>query len=1558
MYLKIATLLFIIHIIRKECNGINLDKIQSTSKEYEYPGYDGWYNNLGKPELGAIDQPLLRRTPNSYKDGVYEPNDDDLPNPFEVSDAILADNEWRPSTTGRNAFLVYFGQHVVEEILDAQRPACPPEYFNIKIPENHKKYPHRKVKPFLRTRYDQKTGFSPNNPRQQLNEITPYIDGGLFYGITKQWSDQLRTYANGTLDQNGKLASSHNGLFPEYNNQSLPMANPPPPTNHDIYVKQHETDSVKRFFKLGNPRGNENPFLLSMGIIWFRWHNHLAGHFRKKHQDWSSEKIFNEARKWTIATQQKIIVYDWLPEFVGKNLTTYKYDPSVDPQIDQVFQSAAFRFGHTLVTPGVYLRDYVDKGCGKNFKGWNKSVVRTCNSFWRPNDPILARDEQGDFLNVDRLIMGMTVQLCEKEDSHVVEDLRGNVFGPLEFPRRDLMALNIQRGRDHGLPGYSACRRAFGLGVNKFELKIHNMLLTLYGNDNLYEKIDAWVGGILETTDKGPGEFFSTVIVDQFNRIRNGDRFWFENYEMNKLFKKEEVDLIRNIKIRDIILAVTNITKNDIPHNPFKVPIQNVDIDLINKCNLVHNFSYENKIYHHLPSLKVKDLERCKTGSSDEENIMYYDYFSNSEASFGFTLSFLFSFICGTIGVIFLLKRLQERKLRKMGINLNDAYKKSAIKRHKTSKKSEADVVVSGTVWTDSKTPPRRVVIKISNAKIEVESINGTLMRALEYKKGDDIRLVYVCDQPTLIIQSNNSSDLVLKFETHYMRSQLETKLENFVTKLGLNRQKETKMPFKAVKITTQKDRQKKVEMFFRVVFAQAFNIQHSSKELLKMDSNVARDIINIELTLLEFAESLQMKPSNEFVQKLFEVTDRNKNGFISYREFVDLYIIFAKGDENEKAKLLFKMYDIDNTGQISRDDFRDMIRSYFENCEGREVEKTIQSMVNDAGLDGKTSFNLEDFKKILGEDIKSLNMASLGFPGVKDSHLMKTVKEFESIYIFRNELNRFQNDFSANEEAKASKLVDEEQDAILKSFKPVAMKSPLRKFLEIRSKEIFWTTLYTLVLLGIFIESAYYYAVEKEHTGFRRILWYGMSFTRGAASGMMFTYSSLLATMCRNTITFLKNTPLNQWIPFDSSVTFHKYIARWALFFTVIHIVGHAFNFYHISTQTADDLSCLFRNFHHATHELPKFHYWCWCTITGVTGNLLVLICSIMYAFSLPQIVRQKIYHWFWYTHNLYPVFYILLAIHGAGRLVQAPYLFYYLVAPLTVFTIDTIISVNRKKIEIPVLQAEILPSNVTMLRFKKPYNFQYKAGQWVRIACVNLNKNEFHPFTLSSSPQEQDLTVHIRTVGPWTSNLRNVYQNAMPEAPLPKIYLDGPFGEGYQDWNTYDVSILIGSGIGVTPFASILKDIATSKEIFTCKKVYFIWVCKTQRQFEWMVDTLRQVENSDTKKFISCHIFITEFYEKFDLRTTIMYMCEKHYQKFSSKSLFTGLQAVTHFGRPNFARFFTTVESIHTEVSRYGVFSCSSPSVVTGINNAIREMNKKSRERNVRFEHQCKSF
>lgn len=141
--------------------------------------------------------------------------------------------------------------------------------------------------------------------------------------------------------------------------------------------------------------------------------------------------------------------------------------------------------------------------------------------------------------SLEELLMGMTSQLAEREDSVLCSDVRDKLFGPMEFSRRDLGALNIMRGRDNGLPDYNTVRAHYKLRkienwtdinpklfAEKPELL--RLLVAAYSND--INDIDVYVGGMLESYGQ-PGELFSTVIKEQFARLRDADRFWFENEE-------------------------------------------------------------------------------------------------------------------------------------------------------------------------------------------------------------------------------------------------------------------------------------------------------------------------------------------------------------------------------------------------------------------------------------------------------------------------------------------------------------------------------------------------------------------------------------------------------------------------------------------------------------------------------------------------------------------------------------------------------------------------------------------------------------------------------------------------------------------------------------------------------------------------------------------------------------------------------------------------------------------------------------------------------------------
>lgn len=169
----------------------------------------------------------------------------------------------------------------------------------------------------------------------------------------------------------------------------------------------------------------------------------------------------------------------------------------------------------------------------------------------------------------------------------------------------------------------------------------------------------------------------------------------------------------------------------------------------------------------------------------------------------------------------------------------------------------------------------------------------------------------------------------MLQFSSSHTKTLFLGGLKKFIDELNImstnTMLKTLKLAWK--KVVTKQHRQKELDMFFRVVYAQAFKIEHSVDELLRVDKNMAKIIANMELTIMEFADALKMSKDSEFVKKMFALVDKDKNNLISFRHFMDLLVIFAKGNEDDKARLFFDMYDINSTGQLTFEEFEAMIQ-------------------------------------------------------------------------------------------------------------------------------------------------------------------------------------------------------------------------------------------------------------------------------------------------------------------------------------------------------------------------------------------------------------------------------------------------------------------------------------------------------------------------------------------------------------------------------------------------------------------------------------------------------
>ncbi|XP_050407076.1 dual oxidase 2 [Patella vulgata] len=1486
--------------------------------------FDGYFNNEQRPEIGSVGRHLRRNITTKYADYTYYPSGSERPNPRGTSNIVFKGVGRSHSHHRRSALFAFFGQLVMREVTDTDDISCPVEVINTPVPRCDPDFDPNcrgdQVMPYERVAYDKKTGQSPNNPRKQINKASSFIDGGFVYGTNTVRSSFLRSPGSGKL-----YCEDIWGRFPKLNDVELPYSTFP--------AADQKMKDQSKFWRLGDSHIYENPALLSLGLVFFRYHNYKADQIMTNEPRLSNNEIFDKSRRWVIASLQKIILYDWLPLLLNEPIQPYTgYKPSVESEVTDLFDAAAIHYIFTLIPSAIHQRT---KKC--EYMSHHK-IRRLCNTYWDSQDILYQRPD-----GLEEILMGLTSQLAEKEDHILVEDLRSKYYGPLFYSRHDAATLTIMKGRDYGLPDYNTALQSMGLEPIKTWEEINPTLnqsfiddIKMLHNGHL-DRIDIYTGGMLETTSDGPGPLFRLILLDQFLRLRDGDRFWFENKD-NGIFTDDEIDEIYNITLNDIIIHTTDIEEIDLQDDAFTVSINH-------SCKPPKGFD-------------EKKLAKCPDHKG-------YDYFAGSE------IPYIIIWTCmGFIPIACILVAVILAKYKKWSHQQNveevkhEKERKRVLRRTLSSSISVHDMCE----WRCKKEPSRCIEVHLtSKGTLEIFSSTGSHLRTIKINNIGRLKLYQSINKKRniLLIHIAKEYDLVLVFSTEIHRNKFEQELSEFLESFAI----ETEIFEKKLKdiyamAMTKEKRNLQLEKFFKTVFTEAFQMDYdpSLDEVQLNMKTQSKDILECELSKEEFAEALAVKANSDFIDHFFYLIDSDRNGYISFREFLHAVVLFSKGSCQDKLQTMFYMYDLDSSGRLSKDEISKMFRSLLElaqsNLEKDEIEQLVESLCVQSGLGHQDEFQFEDFCQILSPQMDKLWNASIDWKGCK------------SCLPTQPKTNTRKNSEADIKQRRPSLNTPLERDnspsflnfvSVREPYTPVKAKIKLVKhFIENYRQHIYIMVLFYGIVAGLFAERFYYYSVQREHSGFMKLMSYGISVTRGAAAAMSFTFSLLMLTMCRNTITYLRSTFLNVFIPFDSHISFHKIVAWTALFFSALHVFGYSFNFYHLATQPTKFL-CIFESIVFRADTIPTFSFWLFENMTGFTGVLLVVVLCIMYIFAT-QTARRHIFSLFWTTHKLFVIMYVLVILHGASIIVQKPLFYAYFVGPAILFTFDKMVSISRKKMEINIVKAINLPSDVTMLEFKRPPRFEYKSGQWVRIACLSHGKNEYHPFTLTSAPHEDTLKVHIRALGPWTWNIRQIFDSEnLKGNPYPKLYLDGPYGAGQQDWYQYDVSLLVGAGIGVTPYASILKDFVHMTSIkntykVKCQKLYFIWVTGSQRHFEWLIDILREVEEVDTRGLVSIDIFITQFFQNFDLRTAMLYIFEEHFQKMTGgKSVYTGLKATTHFGRPQLNKMMQAVHRAHPQARKVGVFSCGPPGVTKGVERACVDASKTTK---ALFEHHYENF
>jgi len=508
----------------------------------EFRSIDGTGNNARNPARGSAGSLQKRIVPAAYADGHDAPSGADRPSARAVSNAVCAQTGSIPNRMGASDLLWQWGQFLDHDIV-LTATADPAEPFPIAVPSGDPYFDPAATGTktiSLSRSYHEAVG----GVRQQANELTSYIDASQVYG-----SDAATAAALRRNDGSGMLKTSAGNM--------LPLA----------------ADGF--FFEAGDIRVNEQIGLIAIQTLFMREHNYWADQIRRRSQAGggglapiaglplvaapvTDEKIYQTARAIVGAEMQAISYREFLPALLGPNaIAPYRgYDPNADATIANEFAVAAYRFGHSMLSPTMLRLD----AAGNPIAQGNISLA---DSFFAP-DKVRAT-------GIDPILRGLARQKAQELDAQLVYGVRNFLFGPPGAGGFDLASLNIQRGRDHGLPAYNALRRHAGLPPARTFADITRnaaaarRLASVYATPDL---VDPWVGMLAEDDVQGAlvGPTLKHVLARQFEALRNGDRFWYENHLAPETRRFVEQQTLATVVRRNTAI------RNEIPNDAFHVP--------------------------------------------------------------------------------------------------------------------------------------------------------------------------------------------------------------------------------------------------------------------------------------------------------------------------------------------------------------------------------------------------------------------------------------------------------------------------------------------------------------------------------------------------------------------------------------------------------------------------------------------------------------------------------------------------------------------------------------------------------------------------------------------------------------------------------------------------------------------------------------------------------------------------------------------------------------------------------------------------------------------------
>ncbi|NXT31531.1 NOX5 oxidase, partial [Pelecanoides urinatrix] len=694
------------------------------------------------------------------------------------------------------------------------------------------------------------------------------------------------------------------------------------------------------------------------------------------------------------------------------------------------------------------------------------------------------------------------------------------------------------------------------------------------------------------------------------------------------------------------------------------------------------------------------------------------------------------------------------------------------------------------------------------------------------------------------------------------------------------------------------------------------------------------------EIDLAEFKAALQVKESF-FAERFFALFDSDGSGTISLEELLKALSLLVHGNETDKLRFLFQVYDM---------------KVKPRGCRGAMV---YRGPCSDSPRAGSGSIDAEELRVVLRWCLRE---SAIALPEERLGDL--TLALFEAADKDRSGSITFE---ELREELEGFPEVMENLTISAASWlkpPPPAERSRRPRYLtraywhNHRSKLTFLGGYASLNLL-LFALAA------LRHAG----LGGWVLVARGCGQCLNFNCAFLAVLMLRRCLTWLRATPIAKVLPLDQHVVFHQLVGYVVLALAAVHTGAHVANFSRLARQDG-------------RHALAEY---LWSARPGVgglggtasqTGLALAGLLAAMLAFSSPCVRRSGHFEVFYWSHLSYIFVWTLLILHG-------PHFWKWFAVPGCLFALEKGLGLAwRRAGGLRIVEVNLLPSKVTHLVIERPQFFHYKPGDYIYLNIPAIATYEWHPFTISSAPEQQEtLWLHIRSLGQWTTKLYEYFQQPQSPSPEPKplsrsprgkgcrsraqvgadgaqlsanaeCYIDGPYGTPTRRIFTSEHAVLIAAGIGITPFASILQSIMyryrrrkqscpschyswcedLRDEEMTLRKVDFIWINRDQKHFEWFVSLLTKLEMEQAEqepggRFLEMHMYMTSALSKNDMKAIGLQMALDLLAAKEQRDSITGLRTRTQPGRPDWSKVFGKVAE--EKRGKVQVFFCGSPAL-----------------------------